>query len=177
MSLSAFLLPYYNIIICVSDFPPSYYYNYYEDDNNYEIIVIADKNTCPTQSETVQLNGKIEPRGIRLLADFDPCRIYNGGVTLNLPNTPDLKLAAIYIDKIGNKHGGALINPVKIQNINNNQALYTIQLDEKMNGINPVTGQSNTLTKINGLALYNNGDKPIQFKSGNIAALTATFTK
>ena len=46
-----------------------------------------------------------------------------------------------------------------------------------MKGINPVTGKNTTLTKINGLALYNNGDKPIEFKPGNIAALTATFTK
>ena len=46
-----------------------------------------------------------------------------------------------------------------------------------MKGINPVTGKSTTLTKINGLALYNDGNNPVQFKSGNIAALTATFTK
>ncbi len=46
-----------------------------------------------------------------------------------------------------------------------------------MKGINPITGQSTTLTKINGLALYNNGDKSVVFKPGNIAALTATFTK
>ena len=46
-----------------------------------------------------------------------------------------------------------------------------------MKGIDPVTGKSITLTKINGLALYNNGDVPIVFKPGNIAALTATFTK
>jgi hypothetical protein len=54
---------------------------------------------------------------------------------------------------------------------------YTTELDDTMKGINPVTGQTTTLTKINGLALYNNGDKPIQFKSGNIAALTAIFSK
>lgn len=46
-----------------------------------------------------------------------------------------------------------------------------------MKGINPVTGLTTTLTKINGLTLYNNGDKPIQFKSGNIAAITAIFSK
>lgn len=46
-----------------------------------------------------------------------------------------------------------------------------------MKGINPVTGQTTTLTKINGLTLYNNEDKPIQFKSGNIAAITAIFSK
>ena len=84
----------------------------------------------------------------------------------------------MYIDKSGNNnHNGALITPIKIQNINKNQGLFTIELDEQMQGINPKTGKSTTLTKINGLALYNNGDKAIQLKSGNIAALTATFTK
>ena len=81
------------------------------------------------------------------------------------------------MDKTGNKYAGALVNPIKIQNINQNQGLFTIQLDQQMVGLNPITGKSITLTQINGLALYNNGDKPIQFKPGNIAALTATFTQ
>ena len=147
------------------------------DNNEKEIIIISNKNTCPTQSNTVELKGKIGPHGIRLLADFDPCRINDGSVTFNIPNTPNIKLAAIYIDKNGNNHAGTLIDPMKIQNLNNRQGLYTTDLDDKMKGISPVTGQGNTLTKINALALYNNGDTPIQFKGGNTAALTATFTR
>ena len=100
-----------------------------------------------------------------------------GGVTLNIPEIPILKLAVMYIDYNGNNHAGALITPSKIQSIDKNQGLFAIELDKSMKGINPVTGKSTTLTKINGLALYNNGDKPIVFKPGNIAALTATFTK
>ena len=147
------------------------------DNNEKEIIIISNKNTCPTQSNTVELKGKIGPKGIRLLADFDPCKINDGSVTFNIPNTPNIKLAAIYIDKTGNNHAGTLIDPVKIQNLNNRQGLYTTDLDDKMKGISPVTGKGNTLTKINALALYNNGNIPIQFKGGNTAALTATFTK
>ena len=147
------------------------------DNNEKEIIIISNKNTCPTQSNTVELKGKIGPHGIRLLADFDPCKISDGSVTFNIPNTQNIKLAAIYIDKNGNNHAGTLIDPVKIQNLNNRQGLYTTELDDKMKGISPVTGQGNTLTKINALALYNNGNTPLQFKGGNTAALTATFTK
>ncbi|MGZ5486771.1 MAG: hypothetical protein ACXWFB_12855, partial [Nitrososphaeraceae archaeon] len=142
-----------------------------------QIIVAGDRNTCTTQSESVPLSGKINPKGIRLLADFDPCKISDGSVTFNMPNTQNIKLAAIYIDKNGNDHAGTLIDPVKIQNLNNKQGLYTTDLDDKMKGISPVTGQGNTLTKINALALYNNGNIPVQFKGGNTAALTATFTK
>ena len=83
----------------------------------------------------------------------------------------------MYIDKKGNNHAGTLINPLKIQNISTTQGLFTIDLDEQMKGLNPVTGTSNILTKINGLALYNSGEKPIQFKSGNTVVLTAILTK
>ena len=153
--------------------------SFVKDDNNIEqeIIIVGKKNTCPTQSESVELSGIINPKGIRLIADFYPCKIVDGGVTLNIPETPILKLAVMYIDYKGNNHAGALITPSKIQSIDKNQGLYTIELDDRMKGINPITGKSTTLTKINGLALYNNGDKPIVFKPGNIAALTATFTK
>jgi|GEM_PF-1781674 len=147
------------------------------DNKDKEIIIVSNKNTCPTQSGTVGLTEKISPKGIRLLADFDPCLIKDGSVTFNIPNTPNIKLAVIYIDKKNNNHEGTLINPVKIQNVQKNQGLFTIDLDKKMTGLNPVTGKSNTLTKINGLALFNIGENPIQFKSGNTVALTSIFTK
>jgi hypothetical protein len=150
-----------------------------DDENNivYEIIVVEEKNKCPTQSESVGLNGILNPKGIRLLADFYPCKIVDGGVTLHIPENPTIKLAIMYIDYNGNNHAGALITPSKIQSIGSNQGLYTIELDKNMKGINPITGEIITLTKINGLALYNNGDIPIVFNPENVAAITATFTK
>ena len=83
----------------------------------------------------------------------------------------------MYSDKNGNNHASALINLKKIENINNNQGLFTIELDEQMQGINPLTKEPIIITKINGLALYNIGNKPINFKSGNTVAFTAIFTK
>ena len=149
------------------------------DDTNIdkEYVISSNKNTCPTQSETVALNGQIKPKGIRILADFDPCRISGGSVTLNMPNTGSIKLALLFIDKVGNNDAGVLVKPVKIQDLNTNQALFKIELDGNMNGINPISGQSTSISRINGLAVYNDGDQPIQFNSGNTAALTATFTK
>ena len=90
---------------------------------------------------------------------------------MNIPDTQNIKLAAFFIDKIGKHNYGILINPTKIQKISTNQALFTIQLDGEM------TGKSNTLTKINGLALYNSGANPINLNVGNMAALTATLSK
>ena len=55
--------------------------------------------------------------------------------------------------------------------------MFTIQLDGEMTGKSPITGKTNTLTKINGLALYNSGANPINLNAGNMAALTATLSK
>jgi hypothetical protein len=147
-----------------------------DDDNEKEIIIVGDP-TCPTQSENVALSGIINPQGIRLLANFYPCTVENGGITMNIPDSPNLKLALIYIDNNNDNHAGTLITPNKIQSIENNQGLFSIELDKKMEGIDPITGETTTLDKINGLALYNNGNEPLEFKVGNSAALTTTFTK
>ena len=40
----------------------------------------------------------IKPKGIRLLADFNPCQLSNGKLTLYTPITPILKLGLMYID-------------------------------------------------------------------------------
>lgn len=55
--------------------------------------------------------------------------------------------------------------------------MFTIELDGEMTGKNPLTGKVSTLTKINGLALYNSGDNPINLNVGNMAALTAKLSK
>jgi hypothetical protein len=136
-------------------------------------------NNCdPINESTITLQNTLNPKEVLLLGNFYPCKLVNGELTLNIPENPNLKLTAMYVDHIGNDHSGALINPTKIQNIDKNQGLFTIKLDKNMKGIDPITGKNTTLTKINGLALYNNGDKPIVFKPGNLVTLTAaTFTK
>ena len=144
-------------------------------DSEKEIIIVSDP-TCPTQSESIELNGIINPQGIRLLANFYPCLIQNGGITMNMPESPHLNLAVIYIDNNIDNHAGTLISPSKIQSLDQNQGLFSVELDKKMKGQDPITGEITTLDKINGLALYNNGNEPIEFKDGSSVALTAAFT-
>ena len=146
-----------------------------DDNTDKELVVIGNKNTCPIQTETVALNGKINPKGIRILAEFDPCRVSDGSITLNMPNTGSIKLALLFIDKAANNDDGVLIKPVKIQDLGTNQALFTIVLDGNMNGINPISEQSTSISRINGLALYNDGNQPIQFNSGNMACIDSNI--
>ncbi len=147
-----------------------------DSDREKEIIIVSDP-TCPTQSETIALNGIIDPKGIRLLANFYPCIIQNGGITMNIPESPHLNLAVIYIDNNIDNHAGTLISPSKIQSLDKTQGLFSVNLDKNMKGNDPITGELTTLEKINGLALYNNGNEPIELKEGSSVALTATFTR
>ena len=55
--------------------------------------------------------------------------------------------------------------------------MFTIELDGEMTGKSPITGKSNTLTKINGLAHYNSGANRINLNASNMAALSTTLSK
>jgi len=87
----------------------------------------------------------------------------------------------MYIDYTnGNSNSnpeGVLVSPNKVQSIDTNRGVFTLELDGKMKGKDPVTREDTTLSNINGLALYNSGDKPLEFKDGDVAILKATFTK
>ena len=112
-----------------------------------QVIVPQNTKTCPTQTENIPLTGTLEPQGLRLIADLDPCMILDGSITLNIPNTEDIKVAVMYLDKTGNNHKGALINPAQIQALTNNQGLFKLDLDQIMQGKDPKTGQITTLTQ------------------------------
>ncbi|HEX7140918.1 MAG TPA: hypothetical protein VF222_00405, partial [Nitrososphaeraceae archaeon] len=149
------------------------------DNDNVKIIkkVYKRDNSCPTQSDSIQLKGKILPKGVIVLADFEPCELKDGRATLNIPANPNLKFVVLFIDKKGNDHEGAIIPKQKVQSLSKVNGLYVVNFDNKMTGIDPVTGKKITLDKINGLALYNVAKKSLDFKSGNSLALTAVLQK
>ena len=152
-----------------------------DDDDNDDVKIIKKvykrDNTCPTQSDSTQLKGKILGKGVIVLADFDPCQLKDGRATLNIPTNPNLKFVALSIDKKGNNNEGAIITKQKIQSLNKNSGLYVVYFDDKMIGKNPVTGKKIVLDKINGIALYNTSTKSINFQSGNSLGMTAVLKK
>jgi hypothetical protein len=81
------------------------------------------------------------------------------------------------IDKKGNDHDGAIVTKQKIQSLSKNTGLYVVNFDDKMTGIDPITGKKKTIDEINGLALYNTATKSLNFNSGNSLALTAVLKK
>ena len=170
----------------VSDYKVSkgkYYHYYYndnnDDDNDVKIIkkIYKRDNTCQTQSDSTQLKGKLPQKNVIILADFEPCKLKDGRSTLSIPNNPYLKFVVLSIDKKGNNHKGVMIDLEKVQNINKNNGLYLVNFDSKMSGENPASGKKTTVKNINGLALYNLSQKPIQFNAGNSLGLTAVLKK
>ena len=154
----------------------------HDRDHDYHDIKIIKKiykrdNSCPTQSDSTLLKGKILGKGVIILADFEPCELKDGRATLNIPTNPNLKFVVLSIDKKGNDHDGAIVTKQKIQSLSKNTGLYVVNFDDKMTGIDPVTGKKKTLDEINGLALYNTATKSLDFKSGNSLALTAVLKK
>ena len=149
------------------------------DNDNVKIIkkVYKRDNSCPTQSDSIQLKGKILPKGVIVLADFEPCELKDGRATLNIPTNPNLKFVVLSIDKKGNDHDGAIVTKQKIQSLSKYTGLYVVNFDDKMTGIDPITGKKKTIDDINGLAIYNTATKSLNFNSGNSLALTAVLKK
>ena len=96
---------------------------------------------------------------------------------MNVPTSPNLKFVVLSIDKKGNEHDGVIVSKQKIQNLGKDSGLYVVNFDNKMTGIDPITGKKKTIDDINGLALYNTATKSLNFKQGNSLALTAVLQK
>ncbi|HYJ01737.1 MAG TPA: hypothetical protein VEW92_05945 [Nitrososphaeraceae archaeon] len=152
-----------------------------DDDDNDDVKVIKKvykrDNSCPTQSNSIQLKGKILGKGVIVLADFEPCELRDGRATLNVPTNPNLKFVVLSLDKKGNEHDGIIATKQKIQSLGKDSGLYVVNFDDEMIGNDPITGKKKTIDEINGLAIYNTATKSLNFNSGNSLALTAVLKK
>ena len=153
-----------------------------DDDNDNDDVKVIKKvykrdNSCPTQSNSIQLKGKILGKGVIVLADFEPCELRDGRATLNIPTNPNLKFVVLSLDKKGNEHDGMIATQQKIQSLGKDSGLYVVNFDDEMIGNDPITGKKKTIDEINGLAIYNTASKSLNFNSGNSLALTAVLKK
>ena len=141
-----------------------------DDNKNYHYtkkIIKYQGNKCTTESGSIPLKGKIPPKYPILLGDFYPCELKDGRATMNLPNTPNLQLALIHLDKKDGNHEAVVVKPQKIQNLGQNSALFVVKFDDQFQGQDPITGQTKTLKDVNALALYNKSKKTVDFNNGN----------
>ena len=151
-------------------------------------VVETDDSTCETPLyEKVKLDGTIiEPEEKLLIADFTPCKISDGKVTFDIPINSKLQLGIPYTDFTDNKYGHvndnslsiktALLSPTEVHNAKDT-GLFAIELHDGEKWKDKSTGEKTTFTNINELYLYNSGDEPLNFKSGDIAVIRATLDK
>jgi hypothetical protein len=128
--------------------------------------------------ETVRLGkGSIAAGGLRILADVDPFFIIDGHVEYNAPpNARDIKVVVAESTRKSITHA-VILNPTKLQNIRTGEALYHVNLDQKISGKNPWTGDSDKVDDYNNVYLMNTGrgKGPISFNDQSQATITIVF--
>jgi hypothetical protein len=128
--------------------------------------------------ETVRLGkGSIAAGGLRILADVDPFFIIDGHVEYNAPpNARDIKVVVAESTRKSITHA-VILNPTKLQNIRTGEALYHVNLDQKISGKNPWTGDSDKVDDYNNVYLMNigRGKGPISFNDQSQATITIVF--
>lgn len=128
--------------------------------------------------ETVHLGkGSIPAGGVRILADLEPFYIIDGHVDFNAPaNARDIKVVVAESARKSITHA-VILNPTKIRDIRTGEALFHVDLNEKISGKNPWTGNSDKVDKYNNVYLMNvgRGKPPISFNDQSQATITAVF--
>ncbi|MFB5600770.1 MAG: hypothetical protein ACE5SW_11170, partial [Nitrososphaeraceae archaeon] len=138
-------------------------------------IIKTVNSKCLTQSNSIPLVQQIGPRNPLLVADFYPCELKEGRATLNLPNDQNLGFVVMHIDREGNENEGIMVAMDKIQSLNKNNALFIVNFDDKMEGIDPITGEEKKIKDINAMALFNTSTETIDMKPGNSLAISAVL--
>lgn len=128
--------------------------------------------------ETVRLGkGSIAAGGIRILADLEPFYIIDGHVEFNAPsNARDIKVVVAESTRKSITHA-VILNPARIKDIRAGETLFHVELDEKISGKNPWTGDSDKVDKYNNVYLMNigKGKGPISFNDQSQATITVVF--
>ncbi len=144
-----------------------------------ETIIIKSPTECSAISETINLDGQLAPKGIRIIGFFDQCQLDMASLLLNIPNDKDLKLIAGSIDFQNvqqNKNDAVSVDLVKIEQLSASQGLYKISLEDPLIGKDLTTGQPKELSNINTIALWNDDpDDTINLSSNNTIGLSITF--
>ncbi|MDR4511542.1 MAG: hypothetical protein MRJ93_07540 [Nitrososphaeraceae archaeon] len=110
-----------------------------------------------------------------MIADFHPCTLQDGRSTLILPDDVNLVFVVMHIERDGDENDGAMVPMDKIQSLNKNNAIFTVNFDDKMAGIDPITGEEKTIEDINAIALFNISTETIEINSGNSLAISAVL--
>jgi hypothetical protein len=108
--------------------------------------------------------------GMRVITTLSPCHLLDRKVLLNLPTNGIQVMAANLLT--GQPVKAIAVNKQLVSNLGSSQALYSVDLNEKMSGITPNKGTQATLNdNINAILLWDNAGKNVKFNADNTLEL------
>jgi hypothetical protein len=115
--------------------------------------------------------------GARILGTFAPCVLNGGTALLNLPDEPGIKLVAANIQ--GGQTTQSVVVPLnKIAPITQGQVLFGANLNERISGEDPATGNPVTMNgNINALFLLNDSGEDVELGGDHSAAYNAILRR
>ena len=109
--------------------------------------------------------GQLDSERVKIIAYFEDCKLDEASLKLNLVGDDDLKLVAANFEDGESDAVEIELEPVDDKDSAN--SLYEATISGTQEGLNLETGESKTISNVNGIVLWNNGDDPIQFAENN----------
>jgi len=104
---------------------------------------------------------------VQIIAYFEDCDLDLAALTLNIVDDDDLKLVAANFEDGESDAVEVELDPIDDQDSNSDNILYEATVFGNQEGFDLETGDPRTISNVNGIVLWNNGDDPIQFAEDN----------
>jgi hypothetical protein len=109
------------------------------------------------------------------LADVEPYRIIGGHITANLPSSSQQNIVIAQISDGEIQHAVILdLKQITGSNLDQN-SLYETSLGSDISGTNPFTGNSDEVSSITNLFLWNNNQQSIGFDNANSVTMNLIY--
>jgi hypothetical protein len=149
---------------------------------NNEVNKIVKENTvtAPQQPLTDLLTVKLasssmSSRALFPLADVEPYSVIGGHITANLPSSSQQNIVIAQISDGQIQHAVILdLKQITGSNLDQN-SLYETSLGSDISGTNPFTGNSDEVSSITNLFLWNNNQQSIGFDNANAVTMNLIY--
>ncbi|MGB6671235.1 MAG: hypothetical protein WBE34_02255 [Candidatus Nitrosopolaris sp.] len=102
------------------------------------------------------------------LADVEPYRVIGGHITANLPSSSQQNIVVVQISDNGQIQHAVILDLKQVTGSSLDQnSLYETSLGSDISGTNPFTGNSDEVSSITNLFLWNNNQQSIVFDNAN----------
>jgi len=140
-------------------------------------IVRASQDTCDDISDAVDLfPGQLDSERVKIIAYFDNCELDSASLLLNIVHDDDLKLVAAYFEDGISDAVEVTLDSLDEQGSDSDQVLYEATITGTQEGRDLETGEFKTISNVNGIVLWNDGDDPIEFDEGNTVEFDIHFS-